>query len=60
MMWIPFLAHSEEYPVKVHALLMAVSILVTAGLMYVTAQLIEESKKLRSDALVLKHLLLIW
>lgn len=44
-MWIPFLAHSQEYPAKVSASLLAVSIFVTLLLALTAVRAIEESDK---------------
>ena len=44
-MWIPFLSHTEEYPVKLSALFMAVSALITLLLAFTAVRSIEESNK---------------
>ncbi len=42
-MWIPFLAHTQEYPIKLSALFMAVSAFITLLLALTAVRTIEES-----------------
>ena len=42
-MWIPFLAHTQEYPIKLSALFMAVSAFITLLLALAAVRTIEES-----------------